>query len=145
MNQSLEVLLYGMQFRRLLEKKLLYLEKEYGLCKIDVQILFHLYSAGESNTPRNIIDLNLFTKSHVSQSLNRMQHQGFITMQHDNKDRRFVHIFLTENANQIIVKVQNAYDQINEIVFRDITQEEKTTFLSVAQKINANIRSVLDE
>lgn len=145
MNQSLEVLLYGMQFRRLLEKKLLYLEKEYGLCKIDVQILFHLYSAGESNTPRNIIDLNLFTKSHVSQSLNRMQQQGFITMQHDDNDRRFMHIFLTENADEIIVKVKNEYDQINSIVFNGITHEERTAFLSIAKKINANIRGVLDE
>jgi hypothetical protein len=47
MNYSLESLLYGMQFRKLLEKKLEPLEKEYGLYKIDMQILFYLDHAGE--------------------------------------------------------------------------------------------------
>lgn len=40
MNDSLETLLYGMLFRRLMEKELEPIEQQYDLQKIDMHILF---------------------------------------------------------------------------------------------------------
>ena len=110
MSQSLEALLYGTQFRKLLEKELGAVQKEYGLCKIDIQILFYLYTAGRQNTSRDIGELNLFTKGHIS------------------------------SAGRIIEKVNLAYMRVNTVVFADVTDEEKEILLSVAKKINHNIR-----
>ena len=43
MNYSLDTLLYGMQFRRLMEKEMQPVETDYGLYKIDVQLsLIHI-------------------------------------------------------------------------------------------------------
>jgi DNA-binding MarR family transcriptional regulator len=140
MSQSLEALLYGTQFRKLLEKELGAVQKEYGLCKIDIQILFYLYTAGRQNTSRDIGELNLFTKGHISQSLSRLHRKRLITMVHDDEDRRCVHNILTASAGRIIEKVNLAYMRVNTVVFADVTDEEKEILLSVAKKINHNIR-----
>lgn len=143
MNQSLEVLLNGMQFRRLLEKELESLRNEYDLCKIDMQILFYLHEAKERNTPRDIVELNLFSKGHISQSLGRMQGKNLVTMVHDEQDRRCLHILLCSDAEEIIEKVKNVYERINADVFYGITEEEKRNFISVAKKINGNIQNTI--
>ncbi len=140
MSQTLEALLYGTQFRKLLEKELGAVQKEYGLCKIDMQILFYLYTAGERNTPGDIVELNLFTRGHISQSLSRLQRMRLITMVHDDEDRRCVHNILTQSAGRIIEKVNQAYARVNQVVFLDVTDDEKEVLLSVAKKINHNIR-----
>lgn len=144
MNQSVEAMLYGRQFRKLLEKELNSVEKEYGLCKIDIQILFYLYTAGVRNTARDIMELNLFTKGHISQSLSRLQRKHLITMVHDDADRRCVHNFLTASAQRIVGKVSRAYMRVNAVVFRDVTDDEKQVLLSVAQKINHNMREEVE-
>lgn len=144
MNQSVEAMLYGRQFRKLLEKELSSVEKEYGLCKIDIQILFYLYTAGKRNTARDIMGLNLFTKGHISQSLSRLQRKRLITMVHDDVDRRCVHNFLTASAQRIVGEVNRAYVRVNAVVYRDVTDDEKRVLLSVAQKINRNIREEVE-
>ena len=95
MDYSLDTLLYGMQFRRLLEKKMQPVETEYGLYKIDVQILLYLKHAGKHNTSKDILQLNMFTRGHISQSLSRLQKMGYVRMEQDLDDRRCTHNYLT--------------------------------------------------
>ena len=74
MNYALDTLLYGMQFRKLMEKEMQPIETEYGLYKIDVQILLYLKRAGEQNTSKDIMQMNMFTRGHISQSLSRLDY-----------------------------------------------------------------------
>lgn len=145
MNQSLEVLLYGMQFRKLMECEFEAFHKEYNLCKIDLQILYYLYTAGEHNTSKDILDLKLFSKGHISQSLNRLQKMNLIMMVQDEEDRRYVHNVLTKDADRVIAKLEGVYNHINEIVFKDVTEEEKRILIALAQKINNNIKNKISE
>lgn len=143
MNQSLEVLLYGMQFRKLMEYEFGTIQQKYNLCKIDIQILYYLYTAGVHNTSRDILDLKLFTKGHISQSLRRLQKMKLITMIQDKDDRRYVHNVLTQEANEVIAGLEQGYEDINKIIFKDITEEEKKELILLAQKINHNIKTTL--
>lgn len=145
MEHSFEVLLYGMQFRKLLEKELDCLEKEYNLCKIDMHILLYLFNAGDKNTSRDIMNLKMFTKGHISQSLNRLHNRQFIYMIQDDRDKRCMHIMLNKSIEGIISKIHEAYDRVNKIVFQNITDEEIQILESVAIKINNNIKDVLEE
>lgn len=143
MNQSLEVLLCGMQFRKLMEYEFGAIQEKYALCKIDMQILYYLYKAGEHNTSRDILDLKLFSKGHISQSLRRLQRMKMITMVQDKDDRRYVHNVLTQKANEVIAELKQGYENINKIIFNDITEKEKRELISLAQKINDNIITTL--
>lgn len=143
MNYSLDTLLYGMQFRRLLEKEMQPLETQYGLQKIDIQILLYLKHAGEQNTSKDIMKLNMFTRGHISQSLSRLQKIGYVRMAQDQDDRRCTHNYLTEDAAPVIRKIEKISRKIKEIILEGVTKEEQQVLASAAQKMNRNINKVL--
>ena len=143
MNYSLDTLLYGMQFRRLLEKEMQPVGEEYGLYKIDMQILLYLKHGGERNTSKDIMSMNMFTRGHISQSLTRLQKKGYVEMVQDQKDRRCTHNYLTGDAAEIIRKIEVISRKIHAIVMEGVTDEEKKALASVARKMNRNIERVL--
>ena len=143
MNYALDTLLYGMQFRKLMEKEMQPIETEYGLYKIDVQILLYLKRAGEQNTSKDIMQMNMFTRGHIPQSLSRLQKKGLVRMEQDQEDRRCTHNYLTEDASAVIRKIEKISKKIREIILDGVTQEEQKVFASVAQKMTHNIEKVL--
>ena len=143
MNYSLDTLLYGMQFRRLMEKEMQPIETEYGLYKIDVQILLYLKHAGAQNTSKDIMRMNMFTRGHISQSLSRLQKKGYVRMEQDLEDRRCTHNYLTESASDALSKIERMSKQIRNIVLEGVSEEEPTVFATVAQKMTRNIEKVL--
>ena len=135
--------MYGMQFRRLLAKEMQPVETKYGLQKIDMQILLYLKRAGEQNTSKDIVRLNMFTRGHISQSLSRLQKMGYVRMEQDPDDRRCTHNYLTDEASAIIRKIEKISRTIREIVLEGVTEEEQKILVDVAQKMNSNIEKVL--
>lgn len=135
--------MYGMQFRRLLAKEMQPVETKYGLQKIDMQILLYLKRAGEQNTSKDIMRLNMFTRGHISQSLSRLQKMGYVRMEQDPDDRRCTHNYLTDEASAIIRKIEKISRTIREIVLEGVTEEEQKILVDVAQKMNSNIEKVL--
>ena len=143
MDYSFETLLYGTQFRKLLEKLLEPVEKEYQLNKVDLQILFFLNSAGMCNTSKDIMELKMFTRGHISQALGHLQKNGYILIKQDREDRRCIHNCLTEKADAIVQKLQVLFQQAEDIIFQGVTPEERAVLKSSVQKINRNINEVL--
>ena len=140
MERRVEIFLNGVRFRKLFDKEFGPLRKKYDLCRIDLQILTYLEDAGEHNTSKNIVDTGFFTKGHVSQSLTRLHQMELVNMEQDKADRRLYHLFLTEKAHAIVKEVHDIQKHINEIVFRDISEEELKVLSKVAAKITDNIQ-----
>ncbi len=143
MNKAVETLLYGMQFRRLMEKKMEAVEQEYGLQRIDMHILFFLENSGEHNTSKDILKLHMFTRGHISQALNRLQKKGYVRVQQDERDRRCIHNYLTDDAGAITEVLRGIYKNIRDIVLDGVTEEEQEVMERVARKVNQNISKVL--
>lgn len=68
-----------------------------------------------------------------------------IIMVQDEEDRRYVHNVLTQDANKVLAGLQEIYARINRVVLKDVTEEEKRILVSLAQRINDNIRNELSE
>lgn len=144
MKYTFEELFSGVQYKKLFDREFEPLQKEYDLCKIDMQILFYLYSAGEKNTSKDIVELNMFTKGHISQALSRLQKKKLIVMVQDQEDRRCMHIIVNrKQAEEIVDKVRETYEQMNEIAFQGITEEEIELFRFITDKIKNNIKRVI--
>lgn len=139
MEQEIEVLMQGYQFRKLYERKFEYFMLQYNLRKIDVEILTYLYFCGEHNTASDIQKLGLFTKGHISQSLERLVQGQLVYTEHDVRDRRVVHISLGEKAIPIIQEAKRVKQELFEQVFRGITEEEKEVLITVSRKVWNNI------
>ena len=143
MTNSLEAFLYGTQFRRLMEKELEPVERRYGLQKIDMHILFFLAKSADHNTAKDIVQLNMFTKGHISQSLTRLQKKGYIQIMQDKEDRRCTHNYLSGDADEIIQELKKAYRNIQDIILNGVTEEEQAVLASVAKKVGQNMKNAL--
>lgn len=143
MEQEIEVLMQGYQFRKLYERKFEDFMQQYNLRKIDVEILTYLYFCGEHNTASDIQKLGLFTKGHISQSLERLVQEELVCTAHDIRDRRVVHISLGEKAIPIIQEAKKVKQDLFEQVFQGITEEEKEVLIAVARKVWNNIAEEL--
>lgn len=139
----MQALLNGMQFRKLLEKEYSNIETEYDLKKIDIQILQYLKNAGQQDTAKDIVDLGLFTKGHVSQSLANLKAQGLVEPVHDESDNRCIHLMLTDEAIELIKQIETIYANILQIMFADISEEDQEVFKRVGKQIMQNIKTYI--
>ena len=144
MEQEIEVLMQGYQFRKFYEKKFEVFMNRYDLRKIDVEILTYLYFCGERNTASDIQRLGLFTKGHISQSLERLNRANLVQTEHDMRDRRIVHISAGKDALPIIQEARKLKQEVFEQVFRGITEEEKKVLNEVAKKVWNNMDEALN-
>ncbi len=143
MDWMLEGLLQGTQFQKLYNRKIEELRKTYNLRKVDVDILYFLFKSGEHNTSKDICDLNLFNKGHISQSVGRMVRQQVIYIVQDQEDRRCMHIMLTDRAVEIVEKITALREQMYNIILKGVTDEERHVLLQVSRKVNANVKDAL--
>ena len=144
MDWMLEGLLQGTQFQKLYNRKIEELRKTYNLRKVDVDILYFLFKSGEHNTSKDICDLNLFNKGHISQSVGRMVRQQVIYIVQDQEDRRCMHIMLTDRAVEIVEKITALREQMYNIILKGVTDEERHVLLQVSRKVNANVKDALE-
>ena len=139
-----EVLTLGTELRKLLEKKSEPLMKKYGLRKIELDILADLSSGGCGDTAKEIIERKHISKAHVSKSIDNLKTHGLITITEDCKDHRYMHILLSEKAKDVVEDFMEIHKECTNIVFRGITQEEKTAISKICQKMQENIQKELD-
>ena len=143
MKRPITRLLYGMQYRHLLEQRSEPLMKKYQLNRIDLMILIYLASAGEKDTSKDIQSLNMFTKGHISQSLSRLQKNGYLEIRRDPDDRRCTHNILTEKSIPARQDMGRISSEVEEIVFRGLTEQEIQELSVISSKIDANINGSL--
>ena len=139
------MLLYGSQFRHLVNKYLSSIKSAAQLQTIDMVILIYFYHVREKNTARDIRELALFTKGHISQSINRLIEQGYVTKVKDTKDRRYIHHILTEKAQPLIDEIAGVSREIHEKIFAGFTEEELTVFRDMCKTIDINTRNELNQ
>jgi len=111
--------------------------------KVDIDILYFLFKSGEHNTSKDICDLNLFNKGHISQSVGRMVKQQLIYIVQDQEDRRCMHIMLTDKSLEIIEEITELRKQMYNIILKGVTEEERNILLTVSRKVNANVKDAL--
>lgn len=143
MNYSLDALLYGMQFRRLLESRMEPLEHEYGLHRIDLELLYYLSRAEEHNTSSDMMAMHMFTRGHISQALTRLAETGYIRMETDLQDRRCTHNLLTDKALALNERTAQIHEEVHAIIMQGVTAEELEVLHAVAGKIGRNIQNAI--
>jgi len=78
---------------------------EKGLQPVQLEALHYLSNCNRySDTPAGVADFLGLTKGTVSQTLNVLEHAGFIEKRPDGKDRRVVHLKLTERGKDHIAE-----------------------------------------
>jgi len=143
MDTQIERLLHGVLYKQLLESRIAALRERYDLRKVDIEVLYYLSRGGGKNTSTDIKAGSMLTKSHISQSVDRMQKMRLLELIPDENDRRCVHLALTERADEIVKEIAVAWEDLHQTVFAGVTKEEEEQLKKIAARMEENMERAL--
>jgi DNA-binding MarR family transcriptional regulator len=145
MDYNVEILFNGQQFKKLYERIYNQISKKYGLTKIEIEILLFLEKNQSYDTAKDIVELKFYAKSHVSKAIDSLIHKGYVLGILDEHDRRCVHLKIADAAERIVREANEMRNNLINILFKDVTSEEKRIMESVAKKITNNIKKAMEK
>lgn len=143
MNEVLEIILKGVEFKKLQDQVYESIREKYKLKRIEVEVLYALSRDKDCNTPTEISKRFKLNRGHVSQAIDVLSRRELITSCPDKEDRRSTHYFPAETAWSIISEIDETHREIMLSVFQNISEEEMDQMTAISNKILANIRLVL--
>ncbi len=141
MDEGIESLLNGQQYKRFQEKFLGPIAEEYGLSVLELRLLRFLDAYQHLDTAKDIVKVRHWTKSHVSKAIEDLIERGYLQRQIDERDRRKVHLTVQKDAGPLLVRIRAEYQNMNRIIWQGIGDEELRIIAQVAKKISDNIDS----
>lgn len=142
---EMEGFINGQQFKKLYEKKYEPLMKKYDLRKIELDVLFFLYSYERYNTARDIATYKCLSKAHVSKAIENLTSRSFISARPGEGDRRQMHLSTTAQAEPILSEIKEVWDHLEVHIYQDISGREREVFMEVLNKIMRNVNLILGD
>ena len=117
---------------------------KYGLNKSQAGILFMLHHE-EAVSQKPLSQKELAKKLNVTapsitSAIQKMEKAGFIKRQPDEKDQRIMRLYLEKKGEACIEHVKEVAMQMDEIMFRGISQEEKLLLRRILIQIFENLK-----
>ena len=79
-------------------------------------------------------------RSTVANIMKQFEQKGYITRQSDEKDTRLKRVVVTEKGIKVHEDTIKCIDHINEILEDGITEEQKSVFKSMTEKMSENMK-----
>lgn len=143
MEEKIEGLLRGSEFKKLRECKLSEIRKQYNLKRIEIEILYFLSKSGSNDTSADICKHLKANKGHISQAVDNLSKQNYLVAIPDTNDRRYVHYQVSEEAKEIVEIIAKKWSELNKELFAGITPEEMEELKRIAGKIGKNMERII--
>lgn len=145
MEHQIETVLRGGQFKKLVTSQLAGIRKKYGLRRVEMEILYFLSKCGDNNTSKDIAHYLEMNKGHISQAVENLCKQGYLTAVTDVHDRRYVHFLVTDKGKVFNEDMSELWGNMLQKIFDGITEEEMAVFKAVALKMGENMDRMINE
>ena len=145
MRDDFYYLLSGQHFKKFCEMQYGDMMQEYELREIEIEILFYLAKSSSMRLAKEIVDNWSLSKSHVSKSVEHLKERGFIRVSQDAEDHRCSHLVITDAGYQLIEKIAHRKNEINEVLYAGVTEEEREMLKRVAFKMKNNMCLALEK
>lgn len=139
MNEKVELLLTGQQYKKFQEAYYSAILEKYSLSLVDVWVLLILSEPEGYDTAKDIVKIHGIAKSYVSKSINKLVEKGFLEGKHTKDDRRYVHLVVKEEALPVIDAMREQRRKMVKRLFRGVSEEQVELLAEIARKINTNI------
>lgn len=113
--------------------------KKHGLTFMEFTVLMFLHNNPQYNTASEIVKYRHLTKSHVSLAVQTLKQKNLIDCQYQEKDRRSIHLYVQENALEIIQDGALAQKEFRAVLHDGLTEEEIERINQYTEHINQNI------
>ncbi len=120
-----------------------YFHKRIADVKVDityemVKVLI-LLSDNRYMNQQQIADLTFKNKASLTSLLNNMEKRSLVVRNEDNADRRNKIITLTPKGKELFSKVNPIFDEMYDLLYKDVTNEEITIMNNVVLKMNKTV------
>lgn len=116
--------------------------KRTDLAVNEIRLLLFLHQNKELDIASEIVENLMISKSHVSYTVEKLKNKGYIIKVQDEKDKKKFHLKLTEKADNILKIIKSEQNKLNDISFKDITENEKKQFIQTFNKILNNTKKL---
>ena len=144
MEDQFEMMAKGRLFKHLMESRSMQLRREFGLKRIELEVLYFLSISGEHNTSADICHYLNVNKGYISQTVDNLCRMGYLNAEPDRRDRRYVHYMLTDYACGVVDGIRKNWDEINHQIFAGITEEERIVYREISRKLKRNMEKMLE-
>lgn len=101
----------------------------------EAAVICFLYNNPEKDTAADIVELRKLSKTSVSQAVDSLQKRNFLVRKRDEKDRRRIHLAISDKALPVIKSLEQAQKKFYAEIFNGFTERDIRRF----RKINAQI------
>lgn len=143
MNVFLELMTAGRCLKKVYGRLLSDVCGEYGISRIEIDILLFLSNNPEYDTASDIVTLRALPKSNVSAAIEALIQKNMLVKTVDARDRRILHLGIEEPALPVIAKAREKQAQLRELICRGVTREERMLLDTVFTKMYDNLKEAL--
>ena len=143
MDEKIELLLYGQQYKKFQEAFYGDLMVQYHLNVIDIRVLLFFYEHKKWDTAKDIVQKHFLTKSYVSKAVDKLIEKGYLERRYYKEDRRYIHLVVQEKAVPVIKLIQEKRKEMVCRLLSGVATEDMELLGKIALQINENISEVL--
>lgn len=137
-------ILSAQQLKKAYEKACYRARKKYGLTQNELEVMHFLWKNPDFNSAKDIADSRAISRSLVCKSVESLEKQGLLTVQNDREDRRYLRLYLTGPAREIMDQAFRQENEFLNVIFKGITPEEQDVFFHILGKIRENVRAAVE-
>ncbi len=112
--------------------------QEFDLNRSQASVLFSLHQKKSMSQKELAVQLNM-TPPSITSTIQKMERSGYISRKPDQSDQRIMRLELTGKGESCIRTVKMITDQMEEMLFRGMSAEEKILFRRFLMQINDNL------
>jgi len=106
-----------------------------------IHLLF-VISQNNGVIQRDLADMIDMRPPSLTEKLANLEKHSLITRKQDEKDRRIMHVYLTDEGRSVIDGFVQANNKLSSCIFDCLTEEEIETMLVLVNKINTNLEAI---
>ena len=112
--------------------------QEFGLYHAQGMILFHLWR--EDGVAQNVLAQALnITPPTATNTLQRMERNGWVRRRRDKTDQRIVRVYLTEKAGALHEEVRNTFRELDQELTAVLSENERNILVASLLKVRHHL------
>lgn len=121
------------------------ISEKYKLTRAEIDVIGFLANNPNLDTARNVVEYRMIAKSHVSKAVEQLIERGFLMSSKDSKDRRQIHLMLTDAAKSAVEDIIQRQIEFTEKMINGISEEERSFYLRISEKIAQNASGIMED
>lgn len=116
---------------------------ETRLHKSQHRLLMSLAALGDPVSQKKLADYLNITPAAVAVTLKKLDKNGLVTKTISDEDNRFNNVTITEKGKKIVKESQKVFQNTDDVMFKDFTEEEILQLEGFMDRIQKNLSDVL--